>query len=217
MTRQANSAGPEQHYLPGMGKHWLLPLYDPFSRLAGVGRLHEELLDRANLRRAQRILEIGCGTGNLLLALGRRDLDIDALGIDPDPAALRRARRKAARASLPIRYERAFAAELPLPDGSVDRVLSALMLHHLGEDERTRALREVRRVLRPGGELHVLDVDGTPSGRRAGRAHRDPRWAGTVPERVVAALADADLAGAAENGRVRNRFGSFVFYRAEAR
>ncbi|MFD0971228.1 class I SAM-dependent methyltransferase [Plantactinospora endophytica] len=207
----------EQSYLPAMGKHWLLPLYDPLTRLAGVGRIHGQLLDRADLRHGQRILEIGCGTGNLLRALGRRQPDVDAVGIDPDPIALRRARRKAVRAGLPIRYERAFATDLPLPADSFDRVLSAFMLHHLAEDGRTPALREVGRVLRPGGELHVVDIDGTPPERGAGRVHRDARVAGSLPERVLAALADAGLTNVTENGRGRAWFGRIVFYRAEAR
>ncbi|MFI7432628.1 class I SAM-dependent methyltransferase [Micromonospora haikouensis] len=214
MTGQPGTDRQRQPYLPAMGKQWLLPLYDPFSRLAGVGRIHGQLLDRANLCRGQRILEIGCGTGNLLLALGSRHPAADALGIDPDPAALRRARRKAARRDLPIRYEHGYAGELPLPDDSFDRVLSAFMLHHLAEDERARALREVGRVLRPGGELHVVDIDGTPSGRGGGRAHRSARVAGSHPERVLAALAGAGLTGVAENGHGMAWFGRFAFYRA---
>lgn len=202
----------DRPYLPGMGRHWLLPFYDPFTRLAGVPRLHEQLLDRAGLRSGQRVLEIGCGTGNLLTALGRRRLGVEALGIDPDPAALRRARRKAARVKAPIRYERAFADDLPVPDGSFDRVLSSLMLHHLDGDERIRALRETRRVLRPGGELHLVDVDGSQFKRGA----TDPRAAGCVPEQVLADLGEAGLTGAAENGRGRAWFGGFVFYRAGA-
>ncbi|GIJ42258.1 class I SAM-dependent methyltransferase [Micromonospora andamanensis] len=205
-----------QQYLPGMGRDWLLPLYDPFSRLAGVGRIHGQLMDRANLRPGQRILEIGCGTGNLLTALGHRLPGTDALGIDPDPAALRRARRKAARRRLSIRYEQAFAGALPLPDDSVDRVLSAFMLHHLDDDERARALREVRRVLRRGGELHVLDVDGIASGNGGGGAHRNARIAAVLPERVLAALVEAGLTGVTRNGGGKAWFGRFAFYRAEA-
>ena len=206
----------EQDYLPAMGKRWLLPLYDPFSRLAGVGRIHESLLDRADVRGGRSVLEIGCGTGNLLTALARRRPDVDALGIDPDPAALRRARRKAARHGLRIRYERAFAGELPVPDDSVDRVLSSFMLHHLDERERGRALREVRRVLRPGGQFHVVDIDGAPTRReaRAGVRHGRQRFAGNLPERLLAALGDAGLTGVAENGRGNLRSGGLVFYRA---
>lgn len=215
MTGQAH-APHEQTYIPAMGRRWLLPLYDPFTRLAGVGRVHDQLLDRAELRGGQRILEIGCGTGNLLAALVRRLPDAEALGIDPDPGALAKARRKAARRKLPIRYERAFAGELPVPDGSVDRVLSSFMLHHLDDDERARALREVRRVLRPGGQVHVVDVDGRPSGRagRRGVAHRHPLVAGSVPERVLPAFGQAGLTDVAENGRGSMRFGGYVFYRA---
>jgi len=217
MTGQGSASRPHQHYLPAMGRQWLLPLYDPFSRLVGAGRVHQQLLDRAEIRPGQRVLEIGCGTGNLLRALLRRQPEVDAVGIDPDQAALRLARRKAARAKLPIRYEVAFAGDLPLPDASVDRVLSAFMLHHLADEERGRALREVRRVLRPGGQFHVVDIDGTAPGHGSGRLHNDPRVVASRPERVLAALAEAGLIGGTENGRSRGRLGrlaSFVFYRA---
>jgi ubiquinone/menaquinone biosynthesis C-methylase UbiE len=192
----------DQTYLPPMGRTWLLPLYDPFTRITGVGRIHEKLLDRADIRRGQRVLEIGCGTGNVLTALGRRRLDVEATGIDPDPGALKRARRKAARKKLPIEYQRAYAGALPLPDDSFDRVLSSLMLHHLDDQERARALREARRVLRPGGELHIVDLGG------GGKRH------GSVPEQILAALNEAGLTGVAENGRGAGHFGGVVFYRA---
>jgi ubiquinone/menaquinone biosynthesis C-methylase UbiE len=197
-------------YIPAMGRHWMLFLYDPFSRVARVGRIHDALLDRASIRPGQRVLEIGCGTGNLLTALGRRRVpDLDVLGTDPDPAALGKARRKAARAKLPLRYERAYAGELPLPDDSVDRVLSSYMLHHLDATAKAGALREVRRVLRPGGELHLVDADGTP---REGRKSR-PLLAGNAPDRVLALMHEAGLTDAMETGRGQ-RLGGHVFYRA---
>ncbi|GIE99703.1 class I SAM-dependent methyltransferase [Paractinoplanes rishiriensis] len=182
------------HYLPAMGKHWMLFLYDPFTRLLGAGKVHGELLDRAAVQPGHRVLEIGCGTGNLLVALGKRGVAVDAVGIDPDPAALRRARRKTGN----VRFEQAFAGELPLPDASVDRVLSAFMLHHLDATEEARAMREVHRVLRPGGELHAVDL------------------AVNDPGKLLGLMRDAGLTGPAENGRGRRPgpLGSYVFYRA---
>jgi hypothetical protein len=49
MTAHQHTAG-ERPYLPPMGRRWLLPLYDPMTRLAGVSRVHEELAGRADLR-----------------------------------------------------------------------------------------------------------------------------------------------------------------------
>lgn len=197
----------DQAYVPAMGLRWLLPLYDPFCRLTGARRVHERLLDHAGIRTGQRVLEIGCGTGTLLTALARRHPDVEAIGIDPDAASLRRARRKAAKANLKINFQPAYAGDLPLPDASVDRVLSSLMLHHLDRAEHGRALREVRRVLRPDGELHVLDVLSEP-------VPRPSRLAATEPDHVLSAMFDAGLTRPAETGRARTRFGQVVFYRA---
>ena len=69
-------------------------------------------------------------------------------------------RRARFNSQVPLEYAYNAWGELPLPDATFDRVLSAFMLHHLDADERLRAFREIRRVLRPGGQLHVVDVDG---------------------------------------------------------
>jgi ubiquinone/menaquinone biosynthesis C-methylase UbiE len=206
----------ERNYLPPMGRRWLLPLYDPLTRLAGVSRLHDGLADRATIQPGHRVLEIGCGTGNLLVTVARRHPDAEVIGIDPDPAALRRARRKAKRAGLPVRLERGFAGELPFPDGSIDRVLSSLMWHHLDDDEKPRAMREIRRVLRPGGQLHLVDFAGTP--RKRGLSghliHRSPRLAGNLADRVLATMREAAMIDVADNGQGRSGFGGYTYYRA---
>jgi len=203
------------HYLPAMGRQWLLPLYDPFTRLLGSRRPHGELLDQAGLRPGVQVLEIGCGTGNLLLLAKRRCPQAEVTGLDPDPAALRRTGRKAARAGLAVRLDRGFAADLPYPDGSMDRVLSAFMLHHLDPADLPRALAEVRRVLRPGGSLHVVDVAG---GHHAhgllGRLARRSPHAHSAPERLLPLLGEAGLRDAAETGRGSTHLGQDAFYRA---
>lgn len=201
-------------YIPAMGRHWLLVLYRPFARFAGLPRVHDALIDRAGVRAGHRVLDIGCGPGDLLLTLGRRVPGAELTGIDPDPAALRMARRSSTRRGLPARFEQAYADELPFPDASFDRVLSSYMLHHLDDEQKHAAMREVRRVLRPGGELHLVDADGTP-----GQGHRQhPRLAGHTPERILAVMTDAGLTAAAETGpgRGRTALGHYVFFRASS-
>lgn len=152
---------------------------------ACLPRVHAALLDRAEVRPAQRVLEIGCGPGDLLMALGRRVPGAELTGIDPDLPALRRARRKASRRNIQVRFERAYADELPYPDDSFDRVLSSYMLHHLDAEQQVAAMREVARVLRPGGAApgrrrpahRGADTDGDARGR-PGRSPRERAGAG---------------------------------------
>ncbi|WP_328390733.1 class I SAM-dependent methyltransferase [Nocardia sp. NBC_00416] len=147
-------------YLPAAGLHALLPGYDLFSRLFGTPRMHDRLITQADLRDGHRVLEIGCGTGNLTIKAKHACPGIDIVGSDPDPRALARAQRKANEPS-GLRFEIGYAQQLPCSDGEFDRVLSALMLHHLETDVKAGTAAEVWRVLRPGGQLHLLDVGGT--------------------------------------------------------
>jgi SAM-dependent methyltransferase len=106
------------------------------------------LLEYLELRDGLSVLDCGCGMGFYLLALSRlRRLDL--VGIDTDPIRLEQARRAAPAA----RLERADVARLPFDDRCFDRVLMTEVLEHVDDD--LGALREVRRVLRPGGILAV--------------------------------------------------------------
>ena len=150
--------------MPGAGHDSLLPAYDLFARLLGMKRVYRRLLAQAELDGCRRILEIGCGTGNLTTLAKAAHPPVEAIGCDPDPLALARARRKAH--GLPgIRFDRGYAQRLPYADGEFDRVLSSMMLHHLEDDAKTAAAEEVFRVLRPGGQLHLVDIGGDMSVR----------------------------------------------------
>src|SRR6266478_2037249 len=121
----------DRSYLPAAGHDWSLPLYDPMVKLLGGDAARAVLLDQAAVRPADRVLDIGCGTGTLAVLIKRRYPAVEVVGLDPDPRALARARRKAQRAALSIQLDRGFADELPYADGSFDRVFSSFMLHHL--------------------------------------------------------------------------------------
>ncbi|MGH2896944.1 MAG: class I SAM-dependent methyltransferase [Solirubrobacteraceae bacterium] len=80
-----------RRYLPGMGRDWLLPLYDPFTRLVGIESAHRALVEQAELEPVERVLEIGCGTANLALLVKRMRPQIEVVGLDPASTALGRA------------------------------------------------------------------------------------------------------------------------------
>lgn len=150
-------------YLPATGHDAFLPGYDLLTRVLGMNPAYRELVAQAGLSAGQRVIEIGCGTGNLTVRAKKACPGADIIGTDPDPRALRRAERKV-KGMNGIGFTRAYAQELPFGDGEFDLALSSMMLHHLDEATKVAAARELFRVLRPGGRLHIVDVrgDGLP-------------------------------------------------------
>lgn len=211
------ATSPGRTYLPAMSRDWLLPVYDPLTRLLGVAGAHGSLIDEADLGPGLRVLEVGCGTGNLALAVKRRRPDVTVTGLDPDPKALARAARKSARAGVAVRWERGFAEQLPYEEASFDRVLSSLMFHHLEPDGRRGMLSEVRRVLRPGGSLHLIDFGGRGDHRHGPVAHlkrRNARLQDNFDDSIPALMTAADLSDAAQTGQATTRAGRLAIYRA---
>lgn len=160
----------QRAYLPAAGKDWALPFYDPMVKLLGGDAARRKLLDQAALVPGHRVLDIGCGTGTLVTLIKRLHPDVDVVGLDPDPKALARAAKKAARARVSVQVDQGFSDELPYPDASFDRVLSSFMFHHLEAGSREKTLREVRRVLKLGGSFHLADFVH-PEGHRHGLSH----------------------------------------------
>jgi cyclopropane fatty-acyl-phospholipid synthase-like methyltransferase len=213
----ANSSRTERAYIPAAGHDWLLVFYDPIAKLLGTESAHRALIDQARLGPGQRVLEIGCGTGNLMMLVKSLHPAVDLVGLDPDPKALDRARRKADRRRVAVTLDRGYADELPYPDGSFDRVLSALMLHHLQRDEKSRALHQVRRVLRPGGSLHVLDFGGAgdrSDGFLARLLHRSEHFRDNSPATILALMRDAGFVDPSEVGQRGSVFGRMSYYHA---
>jgi ubiquinone/menaquinone biosynthesis C-methylase UbiE len=206
-------------YVPAAGKHWRLPFYDLIAKVLGADAARALLVEQAACRVGDRVLEIGCGTGSLLLAVKRSQPGADVVGLDPDPAALAMARRKAARAVVSIRTDQGFADELPYPDASFDRVLSSFMFHHLPHAVKEASMREVRRVLKPGGRFHMVDF--APGGRTTRGflghlIHADRHLRDNAEDRVLALMRDAGLADAQVLARRPSRIGSAAYYQAAA-
>src|SRR5262249_1112456 len=144
-----------------------------------------------------RVLDIGCGTGDLIVLIKRLHPDVDVVGLDPDPKALIRARRKAERTVATIQLDQGFSDGLPYPGASFDRVFSSFMLHPLQTAEKEKTLREIRRVLKPGGSLHLLDFGGSKSrqnGLLARLFHSDHTLKDNSDSQIIAIMSQAGLA-----------------------
>lgn len=144
--------------------------YDVVVWLALRGRerqLRQRLLDLSRLRSGEAVLDVACGTGTLaILAKETVGRSGTVCGVDASPEMLARARSKAARAGVEVRFENAAAQALPFPDASFDLALGTMMLHHLGRAPRRELAAELRRVLKPGGRVLLVDfAKGETKGR----------------------------------------------------
>ena len=150
--------GESTGFKPALRFHALTPLYDRVVALTTRERIFKRaLLDQAAIEPGQKVLDVGCGTGTLAIAAQRRQPGVQVSALDADPAVLGIAANKARRASADIAFELGRSSALPYADERFDRVLSSLFFHHLSRGDKLLTAREMHRVLRPAGELHVAD------------------------------------------------------------
>jgi ubiquinone/menaquinone biosynthesis C-methylase UbiE len=200
-------------YVPAAGRRALTRLYDPVVALSMReatfrGRLSAQVLD--GLAPGATVVDVGCGTGTLAIALAARGAEV--IGVDGDPRILALARAKAGADA--VQWGNADATALALAGASADRVVMSLLLHHLVADAKRAALAEALRVLRPGGRIHVADW-GRPRDalmRAAARALQRLDGAEGLAEHldgsVPALLADAGFSAVAVHDRLRTGWGS---------
>jgi SAM-dependent methyltransferase len=133
--------------------------YDAMTRLL-LGGLYDSVASNvaATVPTGGRVLEVGCGPGQLSLRLARR-FDVDVTGLDLDPAMIERAGANAG-SSATERRQPTFVvgdvAAIPYPDDSFDLVVSMLSMHHW--DDAKIGLAEIGRVLRPDGRALIWDL-----------------------------------------------------------
>ncbi|MBL9100955.1 MAG: class I SAM-dependent methyltransferase [Myxococcales bacterium] len=209
-----------QRYVPALGHAWLTGLYDPVMRTTmREATFKSRLIAQAGVHPGHHVLDVGCGTATLTMAIKQAEPMAEVVGLDGDPEVLRRAARKAADAGVVITLDEGFSDQLPYADASFDRVLTSLLLHHLDRGSKRRTLAEIHRVLRPGGQLHIADWGraADPVMRAAfllvqlldGFANTTDNVRGRIP----AMLSEAGFVDVAETDRLRTVFGTLSLYR----
>ena len=170
-------------------------LYDAIVWFALRGRerqLREWLLELSGINPGESVLDVGCGTGTLAIlakaAVGACGI---VCGVDPSPEMLTRARAKSAKAGVEVRFESGVAQALPYQDSSFDLALCTMMLHHLGRATRRELAEELRRVVRPGGRVLLVDFARPQAKRRGFAAHFRHRHGHVDLSEIVALLEGA--------------------------
>jgi demethylmenaquinone methyltransferase/2-methoxy-6-polyprenyl-1,4-benzoquinol methylase len=137
--------------------------YDLANRMLSLGSdaaWRRRLVAAVRLANPKRVMDLATGSGDTALALsGALPSDAQILGMDFCEPMLAEARKKQSAAGLGrianVRFETGDGMALPLPDGSYDAVTISFGLRNMAD--RGRSLSEIRRVLRPGGRLFILE------------------------------------------------------------
>ncbi|MBB6421397.1 cyclopropane-fatty-acyl-phospholipid synthase family protein [Streptomyces sp. AK010] len=119
-------------------------------------RMTDEVLDRLDVQPGMKVLDLGCGTGGPGVRLAKwSDADITGISVSAQDVALASQRARDEGVADRIRFQQANATRMPFEDGTFDRVLALESVVHI--TDRVRALKEIARVLKPGGRVVLTD------------------------------------------------------------
>jgi ubiquinone/menaquinone biosynthesis C-methylase UbiE len=113
------------------------------------------VVELSSVKAGDRVLDIGCGTGDQVFHYEQKGAI--ATGVDENPNMIELAERNRKRHGFKVTFRTAGATELPFPDNYFDCVSISLALHEMEKDERTRAVSEMKRVVKKNGILMFID------------------------------------------------------------
>jgi ubiquinone/menaquinone biosynthesis C-methylase UbiE len=136
---------------------WSGTYEDSWRQYLYFDRIHKRVLDFVNVKSVPKdILDVGCGTGRLLRKIREHWPNARLIGIDPAEGMVKKAREMMPDSTFIVSP----AESIPLPDTSVNLVFSTTSFHHWSD--QLQGIREIRRVLRPGGQFFLADIAPLP-------------------------------------------------------
>jgi ubiquinone/menaquinone biosynthesis C-methylase UbiE len=205
-------------YIPALRFRFLTPFYDPLlKKVMREEVFKKRLVDQAELKPGMRLLDVGCGTATLTMMVKQMHPQVEVTGLDGDPGILDIARKKVAQAGLILTLDQGMAFALPYPENQFDRVISSMVMHHLSGESKGQTMLEICRVLKPGGEFHMVDF-GMPSNAYARLTASVMRNFEDVNDniqgRIVNYIRSAGFSQVEEAGHSNTFFGTLAFYKA---
>lgn len=145
-------------FIFSLGPAFLTRFYDKIIKIQGFNdEYYRRIIERAEIRDSERILDVGCGTGTLEFHLKKAHPQSDVMGLDADPEVIKLARQKVGENGR-VSFKQGLLERLPFDENEFDLVLSSSTIHHLPAEFKKLAFREMYRVLKPGGRALVVDV-----------------------------------------------------------
>ena len=130
----------KKYFRPAFSYDLLTPCYDALTDLTGFGKsLKRKVVKLLELKGNEKVLDIGVGTGTLLIELNKSYPNLNLVGIDPDQKVLKIAKSKLAKYKVRASLNKS-AQDLPFPDENFDLVVSTLTFHHIPSQEKKRHL-----------------------------------------------------------------------------
>lgn len=145
-------------FIPALKFDWLTRFFDPVMKLTmSEKKFKEALLLQADIKDNETILDFGCGTATLTIMAKKEAPKATIYGADVDPNVLKIAKNKVENSGYEISLRAYDGISLPYKGETFDKVLSSLVFHHLTRSQKEIVLKEIYRILKFGGELHIAD------------------------------------------------------------
>lgn len=145
-------------YIPALKYNWLTKIYNPLLAFTMPElKFKKALIQKACIENNHKVLDFGVGTATLSLLVKNEHQMATVNGVDVDDKILKIAAEKIKEQKTEITLTKYDGLILPYPNNHFDRVLTSLVFHHLDKNQKENSLKEIYRVLKSDGELHIAD------------------------------------------------------------